>query len=303
MEIREIIYVNTVAEFKNLTKAAESLHITQPSLSQSIKSIENRLNIQLFMRNKRGMELTPAGMRFIRDSANVMNEYNIFLSKLKHYSEESASHYLGLYKLSHTTPINDAIMSFISNNSKDNYIIKVESIDDLEKMLLSNQLDLAVIKYTPLIKRNPNLAYEVLFQEKLFVLVSKTNPLSSKEIISIDDLVGNKLITSAKNEYPYAMTNEILRQSGIDLEIHTYTNYYNLTMIMNLVENDLGITFATQDVCKYYSRPSISYIPLNQDYFYDICIVQNKIDANNQSNRVLIDYIHDFISENKKSQR
>jgi DNA-binding transcriptional LysR family regulator len=58
MEIREILFVKTVADFKNLTKAAEYLHITQPSLSQSIKSIEERLKTPLFIRSKRGVELT-----------------------------------------------------------------------------------------------------------------------------------------------------------------------------------------------------------------------------------------------------
>jgi DNA-binding transcriptional LysR family regulator len=66
MEISEILHVKTVADFKNLTKAAEYLHITQPSLSQSIKSIEVRLNTPLFTRSKRGMKLTQTGMKFVR---------------------------------------------------------------------------------------------------------------------------------------------------------------------------------------------------------------------------------------------
>ncbi|MCT4619089.1 MAG: LysR family transcriptional regulator [Marinisporobacter sp.] len=295
MEVREILYVKAVADFKNLTKAAEYLNITQPSLSQSIKAIEGRLNTQLFIRSKRGMELTPTGVKFVRDSTMLISEYNLFISKLKNYSQEALSHYIGLYKLSYTTPINDAIMSFISNNSKDNYIIKVESIEDLEKMMLSNQLDLAVIKYTPISKRSSKLSYDVLFKEKLYVLMSKSNPLASHDKISTSDLVGNKLIASATNEYPYKMIHEVLKNAGIDLEIQTYTNYYNLSMIMDLVEKDMGITFATQEVCTYLDRKEITYIPLIEDYFYDVCIVQNEMDKRNGKNNVLIDYIRDFI--------
>lgn len=298
MEIREVLYVKAVADFKNMTKAAEYLNITQPSLSQSIKAIEGSLNTQLFIRSKRGMELTPTGVKLIRDSNALISEYNIFTSKLKNYSQEALSHCIGLYKLSYTTPINDALMSFISSNSKDNYIIKVESIEDLEKMLLANQLDLAVIKYTPIYKRPSKLSYDVLFKEKLNVLMSNSNPLASYDKISAGDLVGNKLITSATNEYPYKMTHEVLKNAGISLEIHTYTNYYNLSMILDLVEKDMGITFATQDVCKYLDRKGITYIPLIEDYFYDICIVQNETDKRNGKNDKLIEYIRDFMGLN-----
>lgn len=295
MELREILYVKTVADFKNFTKAAEYLHITQPSLSQSIKSVEERLKTPLFIRNKRGVELTETGRKFIRDSTPLLNEYNLFISKLKNYSENTLSHYIGLYKLSFTTPINDAVMSFISSNSKDNYIIKVDSIENLEMMLLSNHLDLAIIKYMPISKRHSRLSYDVLFREKLCVLMSKSNPLASYKEVSVRNLEGNKLITSDVNEYPYIMTQEVMKNAGIDLEIHTYINYYNLPMILNLVEEDMGITFATKDVCTYFNRKGITYIPLIEDYYYDICIVQNEVDKRSGKNDVLIDYIYDFI--------
>jgi LysR family hca operon transcriptional activator len=298
MEIREILHVKTVADFKNLTKAAEYLHITQPSLSQSIKSIEQGLNTPLFIRSKRGMELTQAGMKFVRDSSPLLNEYNLFISKLKDYSKEALSHCIGLYKLSYTTPINDAIMSFISSNSNDNYLIKVESNENLETMLISNQLDLAIIKYSPISTRQSKLSYDVLFKEKLYVLMSPTNPLAAYDKLSARSLKGNKLITSNVNEYPYIMTHEVLKNAGIELEIHTYTNYSNLSMIVDLVEKNMGIAFATKDVCTYFNRKEITCIPLIEDYFYDICIVQKEMDKRNGKNNVLIDYIYDFLRLN-----
>lgn len=130
MEIREILHVNTVAEFKNLTKAAEYLHITQPSLSQSIKSIEERLNAPLFMRSKRGMELTQTGMKFVSDSSPLLTEYNLFITKLKNYSKDTMSHC------------------------------------------------------------QPKLSYDVLFKEKLYILMSQSNPMSSYNEISTRDLKG-----------------------------------------------------------------------------------------------------------------
>jgi DNA-binding transcriptional LysR family regulator len=189
-------------------------------------------------------------------------------------------------------------MSFISSNNKDNYIIKVENSENLEMMLLSNQLDLAIIKYTPISKRQSKLSYDVLFKEKLYVLMSQSNPLASYNEISTRNLEGNKLITSDVNEYPYIMTHEVLKNARIDLEIHTYTNYYNLPMILDLVEKDMGIAFATKDICTYFDRKGTTYIPLIEDYFYDICIVQNEKDKRSGKNNVLLDYIYYFLGLN-----
>ncbi len=300
MEIREIIYVNKVAELKNLTHAAKALHITQPSLTQSIQSIEHRLGVQLFNRSRRGVTLTQAGQQFIADSSNVIKAYNAFLSKAQHYKGGAQTHFIGLYKLSHTTPINNAIMNFLASHSADNYILKVESIDDLEKMLLAHQLDLAIIKYTPLHQRHQKLSYDLLFQEKLHVLVSASNPLAQKTSLTIEELIGNKLITSAKDEYPYKMTEALLQEAGVKLDVHTYINYYNMDMIMNLVKNDFGVTFATRDVCEHFSTPGIRAIPLAHDVSYDICIVQNEANSDISRNGDLIDFIHKALSEVRK---
>lgn len=69
-------------------------------------------------------------------------------------------------------------------------------------------------------------------------------------------------------------------------------------MILDLVEKDMGITFATKDVCTYFDRKGITYIPHIEDYIYDICIVQNEVDKRSGKNNILIDYIYNFIGLN-----
>ena len=61
MNLREYQYVLKVAELKNITKAAEALYITQPSLSHYIARIEEELGIRLFNRMSTPLSLTPAG--------------------------------------------------------------------------------------------------------------------------------------------------------------------------------------------------------------------------------------------------
>lgn len=288
MEIREILYVKAVADYENLTKAAKYLNITQPSLSQSIKGIEDRLNNKLFNRSKRGMSLTEFGSRFLNDAMPLIMEYNMFLSKIENYKGINDTHHIGLYKLSFTSPINAIIMNFISLHSEDNYIIKVDSIVELEQMLIDNKIDIAIGKYSPIQPRRSELSYNTIFREKLYVFMSKDNPLANKKVLSIKDLVGNKLIASDPNEYPSQMTSYILEKAGIELDIHTSTNYINLAMIFSLVKEGFGISFGTELICSYYKSDDIKVIELEEDYYYEICIVEKMA---SKKNTEIIDFI------------
>lgn len=68
LELYKVFY--TVAKCGSLTKAAEELYISQPAVSQSIKQLEEQLNVTLFKRTRRGMELTPEGGEVIIERVN-----------------------------------------------------------------------------------------------------------------------------------------------------------------------------------------------------------------------------------------
>jgi DNA-binding transcriptional LysR family regulator len=172
-------------------------------------------------------------------------------------------------------------------------MIKVDNVSNLERMLLRNELDIAIIKYTPIYKRNCHLIYDTLFKEELYVLLNKNHPLASKKIINVCDLKGNRLITSDPKEYPFKMTKFVLREAGVKLDIHTHTNYSNLSMIFDLVGKGIGITFATAYVCRYCKRDDIVSIVLDGEYDYEVCAVQKTQTVENSS---LVEFIEKFIN-------
>ncbi len=296
MTLREIQYVHAVAHHGNMTKAAEALHITQPSLSQSIKSIEDQVGTRLFHRSKKGMTLTDQGQRFLHDSSQVLKAYEAFMASIHSYKDQAPKLGIGLFKLAHTSPVNNLVMTYLDLHGKDHYEMRVDAIEALESMIVNHQLDLALIKYSPLSKKNPKLKRTTLYRESLHVLMSIHNPLAQNKIIDPSDLKGNQLITSNKDEYPYAMTSKVMEDAGITLQTRTHTNYANLAMIMDLVEKDFGITFATEEVCAYYKRPGIVHRPLTVDYWYEVCLVEAQVSSHKESAKLLT-FIQDKLAK------
>ena len=66
IQFQQIIYFLKIAELRSINKAAAKLYVSQPSLSQSIKNLEDELNIRLFRRSNKGVVLTEDGKRFLQ---------------------------------------------------------------------------------------------------------------------------------------------------------------------------------------------------------------------------------------------
>lgn len=112
MTDKELIYIKTITDEKNLTRAAEVLHIAQPSLTQLLHRIEERLGAALFVRDKKGMTLTPAGQLYYAMARDVLGSRQAFLDKLAQLKLEenqklniSASWYNTLLILNKVIPV------------------------------------------------------------------------------------------------------------------------------------------------------------------------------------------------------
>lgn len=82
MDIRQLHYFSEVARLLSFTKAASALHLSQPSLSKAIKQLEEELNVPLFYRSSRQLELTDAGRAVLKNAKDVLQAFGNLTSEL-----------------------------------------------------------------------------------------------------------------------------------------------------------------------------------------------------------------------------
>ena len=99
MRIQQLIYLEKIAEKGSINEAAKDLFLTQPSLSNAMKDLEQEMNIQLLVRHKNGVSLTEEGREFLVYARQILDQVNLMEEKYKRKTKRkrdfsvSAQHY------------------------------------------------------------------------------------------------------------------------------------------------------------------------------------------------------------------
>lgn len=260
MEFKDIEYAYAISKYHNITKAAEFLYITQPTLSTYIKNMEKRLGLDLFKREGNKIDLTYEGEVFIEEGLKILQQRNELLNRLS----ESVDSERGRLKLSipvlRGSYLIPAILPLFHEKYPNVDIILSEGYStQIEKNVKDGISDLVIFN-KPF--RKLSLEYEVIHQEELLLAMHKDHPLAKKGI-KIDGLRYPWIdIRLCKNEpfiiqFSYQHTGQIERhifsEANINPPIRLETR--NLEASIRLASSGYGLTFISESHIRHISCP------------------------------------------------
>ena len=186
MTITQLQYVLAVAEHKNFTLAAEKCFVTQPTLSMQIQKIEDELNILIFDRSKKPIQLTEIGQKIVNQAKNIVNE----AGRIKDIVEQQKGFIGGEFRLGIIPTIMPTLLpmfltNFIKKYPKIKLIIEELNTDEIILKLKNGHLD-AAIAATPLMEEK--LKEIVLYFEPFVAYVPQNNSIAEKGEIEVNDL-------------------------------------------------------------------------------------------------------------------
>ncbi|MFM1655391.1 LysR family transcriptional regulator [Brevibacillus sp. B_LB10_24] len=243
MDIKQLHYFVTVADQLSYSKAAQKLHISQPSLSNAIKNLEQEVGSPLLERNTRKMELTDAGNIFYQKAASLLSQMNMLkkemeevkltgsgeliigiIESVKHWIPKVIREYQGLYP-----SMNIKLIEVLSGNAVKESLRKYQT-----HLLITNQyIDEEDIESVP------------LYNEKLVLVLHRDHPLARKEFIHIKELEREPFIISTEG---FQTREDIL--TAFALEQVTPNIKFEIERFetaLTLVRENLGITIIPEN--------------------------------------------------------
>ena len=186
MTITQLSYVLAVAEHQNFTKAAEKCFVTQPTLSMQIQKLEDQLDILIFDRSKKPIELTEVGKKIVNQARNIVNESH----RIQDIVDQQKGFIGGEFKLGIIPTVMPTLLPMFLKNFIKKYPkvkLKIEELttEEIITRINDGHLD-AAIAATPL--ENDSIKERVLYFEPFMAYIPQNHRLYSKKTISTDDL-------------------------------------------------------------------------------------------------------------------
>lgn len=186
MTITQLYYVLAVAEHQNFTKAAEKCFVTQPTLSMQIQKLEDQLDVQIFDRSKKPIELTEVGKKIVNQARNIVNESY----RIQDIVDQQKGFIGGEFKIGIIPTVMPTLLpmflkNFIRKHPKVKLKIEELTTEDIINRIKDGHLD-AAIAATPL--QDDDIKERVLFFEPFVSYIPRNHRLHSNEKINIEDL-------------------------------------------------------------------------------------------------------------------
>ena len=265
MTITQLKYVLAVAEHQNFTKAAQHTFVTQPTLSMQIQKLEEELDIQIFDRTKKPIELTLVGKKIVTQAKNIVNESE----RMQDVVDQERGFIGGEFKLGIIPTIMPTLLPMFLKTFTKRYPkvqLKIEELntEEIIQRILDGHLD-AAIAATPL--ENEKIKERALYYEPFVGYIPESHELYSKNLLEVKDLdVDNILLLEDGHCFRDGVLNlcknkSIAPHNGFQLESGSFET------LIKLSDEGLGMTLlpylhakelpeTQQRQLRYFKEPS-----------------------------------------------
>ena len=262
MELRTLRYFLAAAQEENITRAADILHITQPTLSRQMMDLERELGTTLMLRGKNGLTLTDEGL-FFRQRAEEIVE---LADRLEQAFAERNADISGTVVIGATEAVGSRLLARLMKQFSEKYPLVQfhmynEMADDIK-----DRMDKGLIDVGLLLEPVDTVKYDYvrLSQKETWgVLMRDDHPLVGQDFIAPEEVVKYPLILPLRERVRAEILNW-LKCEEKDLSIPL--SYTLLSNAVLLVEEGLGCAFCLDGALAIHSSPRLRFIPIRPEH-------------------------------------
>lgn len=245
MADRRLQVFHTVARLLSFTKAAESLHMTQPAVTFQVRQLEEYFNTRLFDRTHNRISLTDAGKRVFEYADEIFDLY----AKMENAVRDMTGEISGILIIGASTTIAEYMLPALLGDFKRKYPdinvhLKVSNSDGIVSMVENNDIDLGVVE-APVM--NKNLVVENCRHDRLVAIVPPQHSLASEQKVQLKDLMNHAYIAREEGSGTREVIHEYLTIAGMKpADIHVAMELGSPEAIKGAVEAGMGVSIVSE---------------------------------------------------------
>ncbi len=298
MKLQQLRYVVKVAECGSITEASRRLFVSQPSITASIRDLENEMGVHIFERTNKGVVVSEEGETFLGYARQVLDQADLLEGKYKGTSEQvphfsvSCQHY--------SFAVNafvDVIREF--DAARYDFTLREEQTHEIIEDVAHMKSELGILYLSEhnreVIERMlaaNELVFEGLFCATPHVFVCADHPLAGRSSVMLEDLEDYPFLSyeqGSYNSFYYSeeLTSTFERRKNI--RVRDRATLFNLAMGLN------GYTVCSGVISHELNGPGIISIPLDVDEYMEIGIITRKNTTLTRYGQAYIDAIRQHI--------
>jgi DNA-binding transcriptional LysR family regulator len=250
-------YFVTVAEELHFHRAAERLHIAQPSLSHQIRTLERQLGVSLLTRTSRRVELTDAGRTLLEEGRALLEQAQAAVNTTRRAGSEDLT--IGFYGSAATNLLPELVRDWADQHPDAAVTLREMLLNQFED-LANGSLDVAFTRLLP-DQLGAEIAIEILARQPRVLALAAGHPLTQRASVSFEDLHEEAFITNptAKGRPPVRWLAEQQRH-GLPGRVSSEAS--SLQELLTLVAAGRGVSLVPAAVAANHARTDIAYLPV-----------------------------------------
>lgn len=213
--LRQLEYLVAVADLQNFGRAADACHVSQPTLSQQLRALEDRLGVVLIERRTSGAELTPIGREITERARKLVIE----VQDVRDLARRASKNLAGILRFGVTPTLGPYLMppiiAALHREQPDLRLHISEGIPEEQALALSRgALDMLL---GPLPIEGSDLEVQPLFRERLLLVAAPDHPLALRPNLSTENLKGTQVLSLGRNHHLHREVAQICSELGMGL--------------------------------------------------------------------------------------
>lgn len=270
MNITRLTYFHAVVTHRTVSKAAEHLYISQPSLSNAIRELERELGVSLFYRRYNGMFLTPAGTKLYNATKELLLKYEEAQHALRTIGKEGDQVHLGIPPMLASLTFAEIYRGFVLQNPEIELSITEKGKYELLDGLNDGLLDVVLLPHTKPFDKD--IAATKIGTLEIVCTLSRESPLARESSIGAKALDGYPLVLFSESFFQTKAVKSWFKEAGISPTVSVQTE--QITTAMSMIESGLSAGFAF----RRFAEKSAALVsrPLSPPIFVDVSVLRKK---------------------------